>query len=302
MKVEQQVVRGIMGIDLVEAMMMAITDHIMDEVYESKMGIGHWIGPDDEQISRFGLKFDLEESLLTDDDINKIFGEDPTRQEYEGYTGSAGPTLDYWYYRSAVVFWPREMNMKVIESCGLSYMLSYLTVASAVEMSDIGNYIIEQLEGRKIAFSQDIFSGLCRTKNEDLVVRSLKCCNTMPNIAFGRELVTRMDEFKSQKINFEVMEVLKRISSTNNETSLSIGFMFLNMLEKHRMIESLKDASECIVEAVLSKTCAQIFKSNNVGRLAKFAFLSGDSHFNKFVDESTKVDARQDRLGLTWRV
>lgn len=32
----------------------------------------------------------------------------PTSEEYEGYTGNAGNTLDRWYHRSAVVVWPRR--------------------------------------------------------------------------------------------------------------------------------------------------------------------------------------------------
>ncbi|CAM9837120.1 unnamed protein product, partial [Heterosigma akashiwo] len=101
-------------------------DHTMDEVHDTQVDIDYWIGPDDKRMGKFGLDFDLEESLLTDEDTDDLFGDDPSRQEYESYTGNAGPTLQYWYYRGAVVFWPREMNIDIMKSAGLSFMLSYL--------------------------------------------------------------------------------------------------------------------------------------------------------------------------------
>jgi hypothetical protein len=42
----------------------------------------------------------------------------PTREEYEGYTGNAGNTLDRWYHRSAIVVWRREDHFEVIADCG----------------------------------------------------------------------------------------------------------------------------------------------------------------------------------------
>lgn len=38
----------------------------------------------------------------------------PTEEEYEGYTGNAGNTLDRWYHRSAVVIWHREHHYEVV--------------------------------------------------------------------------------------------------------------------------------------------------------------------------------------------
>lgn len=43
----------------------------------------------------------------------------PTRDEYEGYTGNAGNTLDRWYHRSALVIWRREDHFEVIADCGI---------------------------------------------------------------------------------------------------------------------------------------------------------------------------------------
>lgn len=42
----------------------------------------------------------------------------PTSEEFEGYTGNAGNTLDRWYHRSAIVVWHRDHHFEVIASSG----------------------------------------------------------------------------------------------------------------------------------------------------------------------------------------
>ena len=38
----------------------------------------------------------------------------PTREEYEGYTGNEGNTLDRWYHRTALVIWPRARHFEIL--------------------------------------------------------------------------------------------------------------------------------------------------------------------------------------------
>ncbi len=45
---------------------------------------------------------------------------EPTSEEFEGYTGNAGNTLDRWYHRSAIVVWRRDRHFDVITRCGAS--------------------------------------------------------------------------------------------------------------------------------------------------------------------------------------
>ncbi len=42
----------------------------------------------------------------------------PTSEEFEGYTGNAGNTLDRWYHRSAIVVWHRDHHFEVVASSG----------------------------------------------------------------------------------------------------------------------------------------------------------------------------------------
>jgi hypothetical protein len=43
----------------------------------------------------------------------------PTSEEYEGYTGNAGNTLDRWYHRSAIVLWNADHHFDVIVQSNL---------------------------------------------------------------------------------------------------------------------------------------------------------------------------------------
>ena len=42
----------------------------------------------------------------------------PTSEEFEGYTGNEGNTLDRWYHRSALILWHRDHHFDVVASCG----------------------------------------------------------------------------------------------------------------------------------------------------------------------------------------
>ncbi len=44
----------------------------------------------------------------------------PTEQDYEGYTGNAGNTLDRWYHKSAIVLWSNEKHFDILTRSGIS--------------------------------------------------------------------------------------------------------------------------------------------------------------------------------------
>lgn len=50
----------------------------------------------------------------------------PTSEEFEGYTGNAGNTLDRWYHRSAIVLWHRDHHFDVVASCGTAISIPLL--------------------------------------------------------------------------------------------------------------------------------------------------------------------------------
>ena len=111
--------------------------HQMEEVHEDDTCIQCWVGPDDTELPSNSFMFDLD-SLLTDgEDINDVFGEDPDKQEYEQYTGNAGPTLEYWYYLGAVIICPVSKQIELATSAGLPAVISFLNSSSSPDLKVI---------------------------------------------------------------------------------------------------------------------------------------------------------------------
>ena len=50
----------------------------------------------------------------------------PTREEYEGFTGNAGNTLDRWYHRSALCVWHRNHHFDVLAGGDVSFAMKML--------------------------------------------------------------------------------------------------------------------------------------------------------------------------------
>jgi hypothetical protein len=55
----------------------------------------------------------------------------PTTEEFEGYTGNAGNTLDRWYHRSALVVWHRDHHFDVIATCGSANSIPLFSAMAA---------------------------------------------------------------------------------------------------------------------------------------------------------------------------
>jgi hypothetical protein len=55
----------------------------------------------------------------------------PTSEDFEGYTGNAGNTLDRWYHRSAIVVWYRRHHFDVLASCGAAVSIPLFRSAVA---------------------------------------------------------------------------------------------------------------------------------------------------------------------------
>ena len=108
--------------------------HVMEEVLDESTSIKLWLGPDGTPYCNSQLKkpSNLENSLLMDcHDLGDLFDEDddkPDEQQFEGYTGNAGPSLEYWYYRSAVVICPMQNMSKFANILGLKAMASICLV------------------------------------------------------------------------------------------------------------------------------------------------------------------------------
>jgi hypothetical protein len=84
------------------------------ETYEDELNGTEWTDPDGKKQPWGTIAFNLSAivSSVPIDDWK------PTSEEFEGYTGNAGNTLDRWYHRSALVVWHRDRHFEVVASSG----------------------------------------------------------------------------------------------------------------------------------------------------------------------------------------
>ncbi|MEA3243869.1 MAG: hypothetical protein U9Q19_10610, partial [Pseudomonadota bacterium] len=87
-------------------------DYEMGELYDHRLSANHWS-------DQHGKKVRLGEIRLDEEDIVSeapLDDGDPNSEDFEGFTGNAGMTLERWYYRAAIVIWPRDKHFSVL--CG----------------------------------------------------------------------------------------------------------------------------------------------------------------------------------------
>ena len=85
------------------------SEHSMGEIYECSLTANHWSNRQGKKVS-FG-KIPLEENEIVPQDALTETG--PSREDFEGYTGNAGMTLERWYHRAAIILWPRSHQFQV---------------------------------------------------------------------------------------------------------------------------------------------------------------------------------------------
>jgi hypothetical protein len=79
-------------------------EYEIQDLINSEITLTHWTGPDGTRLEETSLSVhEAEVSASTPSGDLK-----PYSQQYEGYMGNWGNTLDRWYHRAAVVIWPRE--------------------------------------------------------------------------------------------------------------------------------------------------------------------------------------------------
>jgi hypothetical protein len=168
------------------------SDYEMGEIFEASLSADHWSDRKGKKV-RFG-EIRLEENEIVADAA--IDDGDPSEEEFEGYTGNAGMTLERWYRRAAVVIWPRQEHFAVLcgagtdaSIAGLEPMVKRLKRASKArreiqrgECLDFATAIIDAwhpVRGRQPRNESDeidrnVFPGLlCELDDPDLVRRFL---------------------------------------------------------------------------------------------------------------------------------
>ncbi len=80
-------------------------EYVVHELITSQVRLTHWTGPGDAGLAETSLHVRQAEACAStpSGDLK------PYSQEYEGYMGNWGNTLDRWYHRAAIVLWPLDL-------------------------------------------------------------------------------------------------------------------------------------------------------------------------------------------------
>lgn len=101
-----------------------LSGYVMGDIFEDELSADHWSDGHGETI--FIGEVDLDES--------EIVASQPlaewaiSREEFEGFTGNAGMTLERWYNRAAVIIWPRQNHFQILCSAGTDAAIAGLKV------------------------------------------------------------------------------------------------------------------------------------------------------------------------------
>jgi 2OG-Fe(II) oxygenase superfamily len=92
----------------------SLSGYEMGDIFDEGLSADHWSDRDGKKISLGEIDLDQEEIVSSQPLADWTI----SREEFEGYTGNAGMTLERWYHRAAVVVWPQRNHFQVLCSAG----------------------------------------------------------------------------------------------------------------------------------------------------------------------------------------
>lgn len=92
------------------------------EVYDDEIAIDGWKDSAGKSVELASLQCTASQL------ISSIPAEQwvPTEQDYEGYSGNAGNTIERWYHKSAIVIWSRSVHFEIIAKMSLEFAIDQL--------------------------------------------------------------------------------------------------------------------------------------------------------------------------------
>lgn len=113
----------------------------------------------------------------------------PTSEDFEGYTGNAGNTLDRWYHRSVVVVWHREHHFNVVASSGV-FISVPLFCSMAAKLAKSPKKRIEADRSDCLRFARAI---IARWGDRNFGYRTFQSNDESPHEAFAQHLLLLHD-------------------------------------------------------------------------------------------------------------
>jgi len=157
-------------------------DYELNDLIERGARLEDWLGVGDERPD-FPSLHAWESELCR---IEVLDGAEPDHQEFEGYTGNYGNTLERSYRRSAIVLWPAREHHRVLLDMGPGTLLRELLRATAGGDED------EIVAARQtvLATLEDWFPHEPST-NGDTFADALALCPRLDDTALAVEILSR---------------------------------------------------------------------------------------------------------------
>lgn len=119
------------------------TRYEMGEIFDHSLTADHWSDRQGRKVRLGEIHFN-ENEIVAEDALDEG---DPNREDFEGYTGNAGMTLERWYHRAAIVIWPKARHFHVLCSAG--------TNASIGGLEAMVEQLKEVQKAARVALRQD---------------------------------------------------------------------------------------------------------------------------------------------------
>jgi len=94
-------------------------DYELEELIENAAVLTHWVDGDGNTVRYPHLQV-MDDELLWTTSSDQF---EPFAEDYEGYMGNYGNTLDRLYHRSAVVLWPKKMHYRALLAMGEAFVV-----------------------------------------------------------------------------------------------------------------------------------------------------------------------------------
>ena len=95
----------------------------MGEVYDHSLAVDHWSNQTGKSLLLGEISLD-EAEIVSADSIDDW---ETSKEEFEGYTGNAGMTLERWYHRAAIIIWPFQHHFKILSDAGTDASIAGLS-------------------------------------------------------------------------------------------------------------------------------------------------------------------------------
>lgn len=179
------------------------------ETYEDELSGAQWKSMSGKEQSWGVLPLELA-SIVSEIPVNdwKLDSED-----YEGYTGNAGNTLDRWYHRAAIVIWPKSQHFTVLATAGPKTSIPlFLKLMS--KLAKAAQSRKESLRADCIAFARAILPTWPRVSVYHQQIRS------------PGDMSSLLEEFRDQLVILNdpgtIVELLSQVALRDESLSLKV--------------------------------------------------------------------------------